>query len=52
MKTKTELDMDFEYKDDRDFTIRIFIVALSAFVLGMAIATGLIAVCLSLTDSL
>lgn len=50
MKTKTELDETFEYKDDKQFLIRILIVAASAFLLGMAIGTGLLFAVLSLSD--
>lgn len=50
MNTKTELDEKFEFKNDKAFALELVFMIVSAFILGMVIATGILFAVLSLSE--
>lgn len=51
MNTKsTELDPEFELKEDRQFMVELLVGVFLCFVTGIVISTALIFVCMSLID--
>lgn len=52
MKTKTELDPKFEFKNDREFAREILIGMLLSFATGSIIGTAIIMGIMSILDKL
>ena len=50
MSTKIDLDPIFENKDDKQFAIQLILIALSAFIIGVVLAVGILFAVLSLSD--
>ena len=50
MKSKTEIDHDFEYKPDKDFTHQVITHLIGNFLIGCGVAVLLIIAVMSLTD--
>ncbi|MBX4188241.1 MAG: hypothetical protein KW793_03865 [Candidatus Doudnabacteria bacterium] len=51
MKSKTEIDERFEYRNDKRFALEMLIGMVVSFLVGTVIATGIIMLCLSITYS-
>jgi len=50
-KLSTDLEReDFDYKDDKSFFLKLVIIAVTAFILGISISTAILFAVLSLSD--
>lgn len=43
---------DFDYKDDKTFLLKLIAIALSAFIIGVVLAVGILFAVLSLSDKI